>query len=71
MSINNPLNIKWAVVCEHGQLKRSCQLCEYEEEIAELKSELAEKDRALGDAVKEIQAWKLKAESVEKERVDE
>jgi hypothetical protein len=23
--------------CEHGQLRRSCNICEYEKEIAELK----------------------------------
>ena len=28
--------------CEHGQLARSCNICEYEREIAELKARVAE-----------------------------
>ena len=28
--------------CEHGQLARNCNICEYEQEIAELEAQLAE-----------------------------
>ena len=28
--------------CEHGQLARSCNICEYEREIAELNARVAE-----------------------------
>ncbi len=41
--------------CEHGQLIRSCNICEYEREIAELKSEIEAKDR-------EIVGWKAARE---------
>ena len=33
--------------CEHGQLARSCNLCEYEREIAELRARVAELKAAL------------------------
>ena len=32
--------------CEHGQLARSCSLCEYEREIAELTARVAELEAA-------------------------
>lgn len=28
------------IECEHGQLARSCNICEYEKEIADLKQEI-------------------------------
>ena len=33
--------------CEHGQLARACNICEYEREIDELKAALAEKDKEI------------------------
>ena len=43
--------------CEHGQLARSCNLCEYEREIAELRArvgELEAENQRLGEALSEI-----------------
>ena len=31
---------KYALICEHGQLKRSCAICELEDEVRRLKSAL-------------------------------
>ena len=36
--------------CEHGQLARSCNICEYEREIAELQAQVA-------DLTKDGYAW--------------
>ncbi len=33
--------------CEHGQLARSCNLCEYEQDIAELKKQLYDANVAI------------------------
>ena len=30
------------IECEHGQLARACNICEYEREIAELRARVAE-----------------------------
>ena len=35
------------LVCEHGSLRRKCEICEREEEIAELERELEEVRKAL------------------------
>lgn len=40
--------------CEHGQLARSCNICEYEREIAELNARVAE-----------LEAWKESALATE------
>ena len=40
--------------CEHGQLARSCNICEYEREIAELRARVAE-----------LEAWKESALAIE------
>jgi hypothetical protein len=36
------------IECEHGQLARSCNICEYEKEIAELEAENQRLREALG-----------------------
>lgn len=33
--------------CEHGQLARACNICEYEREIEELKAALAEREKEI------------------------
>jgi hypothetical protein len=45
--------------CEHGQLARSCNICEYEEEIAELtaKLEKAEADAARYRFLRDEDNW--------------
>ena len=40
--------------CEHGQLARACNICEYEREIAELRARVAE-----------FEAWKESALAIE------
>ena len=35
------------IECEHGQLARACNICEYEREIAELKARVGELEAAL------------------------
>lgn len=41
--------------CEHGQLARSCNICEYEREIAELNARVGEQqtEREYGDILAE------------------
>jgi len=36
-----------AIECEHGHLARSCNICEYEKEIAELEEKIEKRDKAL------------------------
>ncbi len=34
--------------CKHGQLKRQCLICELEEEVADLKHDIATRDKLIG-----------------------
>lgn len=36
-------------VCEHGQLRRQCELCEKDAEIADLRVQLVEKEKKIAD----------------------
>jgi hypothetical protein len=43
-SLKNTIALKgdcMTIECEHGQLARACNICEYEREIAELKGKLS------------------------------
>jgi len=41
--------------CEHGQLARSCNICEYEREIAELNARVGELEAELAEREKEVE----------------
>jgi len=46
--------------CEHGQLARSCNICEYEREIAELRARVAVLEAESDAAVKWLDEYKSK-----------
>jgi hypothetical protein len=54
----------WRRECEHGQLARSCNICEYEQEIAELKTERETASQDYADLLKDFRALRAAAQAV-------
>ena len=57
-------------VCKHGQLARSCEICELEDEIAELRKQLEERGKAIDNLFQCVGIEQVRAEKAEAENAD-